>query len=136
MAAVAPGPHPENRKRRRELRGPRRGLIAVLVITAALAIASVSRAYPGTAMLLVLAGVHVLAAFALIIHEARARMIALVAALTAIAWGAWQVVAWNEVTWLQIGALGLGALEALFVAGCTPRDAGVRARSSSANALR
>jgi hypothetical protein len=100
-------------------------LIAVLVISAAIAIGIAIRARPatGTAMLLVLAGAQLLAAFALVVHDARARMVALIAALAAIAWGAWQVVVWNDVTWFQIGLLGVGALEALFVAGCTPRDA-------------
>jgi hypothetical protein len=98
-------------------------LIAVLVACAVLAIACAFRGRPGTPMLAVLAAVQLAAAFALVIHEPWARMVALVAAVLAAAWGAWQIVAWSETTWFQIGLLGIGALEALFVAGCTPRDA-------------
>jgi hypothetical protein len=119
---LAMAAHPENRRNRRELRGPRRGLIAVLLGVAVLAFT-----HP-TAPLVVLAVVQALAAAALVIHATHARAGALAAALFAIACAGWQVIGWNEVTWFQIALLALGSLEALLVAGCTPRDAGAPRR--------
>ena|ERR1700733_8825223 len=133
-----PGPHPENQRKRRELRGPRRGLIGVLAIAGALAIITGARLLAGrpidlvatsphtTGILLavVIGGTQVLAALLLLIHHIRARMVALVAALLAVAWSVLQIMLIDGVTWFQLALLGVGALEAAFVAGCTPRDDG------------
>jgi hypothetical protein len=118
--------HPENTRRRQELRGPRHALIGVLVVAAVLAIVTGVRTSPtaaATGMLVALAAIQLVAAGFLAGHVVRARMIALVAALFAIAWGIEQVLVLDVVTWFQLALLGIGALEALLVAGCTPRDA-------------
>lgn len=117
--------HPENTRRRQELRGPRQALIGVLVVAAVLAIVAVVRTSPtavATGMLLVLAAIQLAAAGFLAAHIVRARIVALVAALVATAWGIEQILVIDVVTWFQLALLGIGALEALLVAGCTPRD--------------
>ncbi|HET9989236.1 MAG TPA: hypothetical protein VFQ65_11965 [Kofleriaceae bacterium] len=118
-------PHPENTRRRQELRGPRNALIGVLVVAAMLAIVAVVRTSPNvaTGMLLVLAAIQLVAAGFLAARFLRARMVALVAALSAAAWGIEQILVIDVVTWFQLALLGIGALEALLVAGCTPREA-------------
>lgn len=118
--------HPENTRRRQELRGPRHALIGVLVVTAVLAIVAIVRYSPPaatTGMLVVIAALQLVGAGFLAARFLRARMVALVAALVAIAWGIEQVLVLDVVTWFQLAVLGIGALEALLVAGCTPRDA-------------
>ena len=117
--------HPENTRRRQELRGPRQALIGVLVVAAVLAIVAIVRLRPSAdvvGLLVVLAALQVTAAGFLAARFLRARMVALVAALLAIAWGVEQVLVIDVVTWFQLAVLGIGALEALLVAGCTPRD--------------
>ena len=146
-ARDVPGPHPENQRKRRELRGPRRALIGLLTVSAGLAVlgglaliivptarlfhqpvdvlfASSLTSLRGTGLVLVvvIGGTQALAAALLIGHRVRARMIALGAALIAAGWGLVQMMtAIDGVTWFQLLAFGVGALEAFLVAGCTPR---------------
>ena len=118
--------HPENTRRRQELRGPRNALIGVLVVAAVLAVVAIVRYSPNavsTGMLLVLAAIQLVAAGFLAARLLLARTVALVAALFATAWGIEQILVIDVVTWFQLALLGIGALEALLVAGCTPRTA-------------
>lgn len=79
-------------------------------------------------LLVALAAAQALAAAALATHRPAARAAAAGAALIAVAWGAWQVLATGYATWFDIALLLVGVVELLFVAGCTPRDAGEPAR--------
>ena len=118
-----PGPQPENQRKRRELRGARHALVSVLVVVAALAVV---RMLPHVAvgLLMCLAASQVVAAVVIATDQPRARTIALAVALFAVVWGVWHVLVQNEVTWFQVVLLGGGSLEALLVAGSTPRKAG------------
>ncbi|MEO8553984.1 MAG: serine hydrolase, partial [Kofleriaceae bacterium] len=101
--------HPENTRRRQELRGPRRALIGVLCVVAALAIFAIVRLAAGPVsigMLLVLAALQVAAAGFLAGRLLRARSVALVAALAAIAWGIEQILVTDVVTWFSLALLG------------------------------
>ncbi len=127
--ASRPGPHPENRRKRRELRGARHALIGVLVLVAGLAVASTLGAGPSIPridgrLLMVLAAMQAVGAFVIASHRLYARTLALAAALFAVGWGVWQVIVWNDVTWFQVALLGVGLFETVLVAGSTPRDAG------------
>ena len=128
-----PGPHPENQRKRTELRGPRQALIGVLAIAAVLALVALfgfGSALPRSGILLVLiAATQAVAAGLLVRHHVRARMVALAAALVALAWGVLHVLVLDEVTWLQLALMGTGTLEAFLVAGCTPRDTGKKRMS-------
>lgn len=117
--------HPENTRRRQELRGPRHALIGVLVVAAVLAVLAIARMSPSaatTGLWAVLAAMQLIAAGFLAARFLRARLVAVVAALAAIAWGVEQILVNDVVTWVQLVVLGIGALELLLVAGCTPRD--------------
>ena len=116
-------PNPENTRRRQELRGPRHALMGMLLVVAALAIAALVRLSASPGMLIVIAATQVVAAGFLARRLMRARLVAVVAALLPIAWGLEQILVLDVVTWFQLVLLGSGALEALLVAGCTPRDA-------------
>ena len=116
-------PHPENTRRRQELRGPRHALIGVLVVVAALAIGALVRMPVAPTMMIAIAVLQLVAAGWLVGRFQRARLVALVAALLPMAWGLEQIMVLDVVTWFQLALLGSGALEALLVAGCTPRDA-------------
>ncbi len=151
-----PGPHPENQRKRRELQGPRRTLIGVLALAAVGALARVfglgagpaavadftgplpllASAGFGATMLVLVAASQALAAGLLAVHHLHARTVALVAALVVIAWGAAQILVLDRVTWFALGLLAVGALEALLVAGCTPRDTAKKARTSWQQDLR
>jgi hypothetical protein len=115
-------PHPENTRRRQELRGPRHALIGVLIVGAVLAIVAVVRMPVPPAMMIGLAAIQVVAAGWLAGRFQRARLVALIAALLPIAWGLEQIMVLDVVTWFQLALLAIGALEALLIAGCTPRD--------------
>ncbi len=142
-----PGPHPENQRKRRELRGPRRALIGLLAVTAVLAVlgglaliaAPTARLFAqpvdvlfasplasvrgtGVTLVVLIGGTQAFAALLLIGHRVQARMVALVAALITACWGLLQMMmALDGVTWFQLVVFGVGALEAFLVAGCTPR---------------
>lgn len=141
-----PGPHPENQRKRRELRGPRRALIGLLAASAAIAVlgglgliamphgkllgqslelrfATPLTAVRGTGVVLVVViGVtQALAALLLLQHHVHARAAALIAALIVVAWSLLQMMLLNGATWFQLALFGVGALEAFLVAGCTPR---------------
>jgi hypothetical protein len=144
-ARELPGPRPENTRRRRELQGPRRALIGLLGMAAALAVflgatlivlpnaqlfrerfdvlfaSPLSETRATGATLIAIGAVQAWAALTLVQHQVRARLIALVAALIVVAWSLLQMMVSNGVTWFQICAFGVGALEAFLVAGCTPR---------------
>jgi hypothetical protein len=115
-------PHPENTRRRQELRGARNALIGMLIISAALAIVALVRLPVAPAMMIAIAALQLVAAGWLLRRVPRARLVALVAALVPIAWGLEQIMVLDVVTWFQLSLLGIGALEALLVAACTPRD--------------
>ncbi|MEO6774847.1 MAG: hypothetical protein ABI467_17885 [Kofleriaceae bacterium] len=116
-------PNPENTRRRQELRGPRRALIGVLVVVVGLAVVAVVRRSAQPAMLVVVAATQAVAAGLLAGRFRRARRVAVAAALLPVAWGFEQILVLDVVTWFPLALLGIGALEALLVAGCTPRDA-------------
>jgi hypothetical protein len=146
-ARDVPGPHPENQRKRRELRGPRRALIGLLAVTAGLAVLGgltliavpniqlfhrpadelfgsslTSLRGTGAVLVVLIGGTQAFAALLLIGHRVRARMVALVAALITGCWGLLQMmVALDGITWFQLVVFGVGALEAFLVAGCTPR---------------
>lgn len=146
-ARDVPGPHPENQRKRRELRGPRRALIGLLATAAVLSVlgglalivvptarlfhqpvdvlfASPLTSLRGTGVLLVIliGGTQAFAALLLIGHRVHARMIALIAALITASWGLLQMMmATDGITWFQLVVFGVGALEAFLVAGCSPR---------------
>ena len=145
-ARDVPGPHPENQRKRVELRGPRRALIGLLGVSAVLAVlgglvlaavpnvrmfhhpaaevfASPLSAVRGTGLTLVvlIGGSQAFAALGLLGHRIRARLVALIAALILAVWGLLQMMVGEGVTWFQLVAFGVGALEAFLVAGCTPR---------------
>ena len=146
-ARDVPGPRPENQRKRRELRGPRRALIGLLAVTAVLSVVgglaliavpnarlfhqpvdvlfgSPLTSVRGTGVLLVIliGGTQAAAALLLVGHRVRARMVALVTALIAAGWALLQMMlVLDGVTWFQLVAFGVGALEAFLVAGCTPR---------------
>jgi hypothetical protein len=115
-------PHPENTLRRQELRGARHALIGVLIGAAALAIVALVRMRVAPAMMIALAALQLVAAGWLARRFRRARLVALLAALVPVAWGLEQIMVLDVATWFQLALLGVGALEALLVAGCTPRD--------------
>ncbi len=141
-----PGPHPELRRKRRELKGPRDGLIGLLAVVAVLALGggiallagvdgrqllrpglpagSPAMAFRGTGVVLVLVigGSQALAAWLLVRHQVRARAMALVAALILIGWSVAQLLLLNGVSNFQLVTFSVGALEVFLVAGCTPRD--------------
>jgi hypothetical protein len=117
-----PGPHPENQRKRRELRGPRHALIGVALIVA-VGVVVVSGAQPVAIAISVL---EAAAAVMLVIHHVWARRVALGAALVAIGWGIDGVLVLDRVTWFELGLLGVGVFEALLVAACTPRDVKVK----------
>jgi hypothetical protein len=116
-------PNPENTLRRQELRGARNALIGALIISAVLAIVALVRMAVAPAMMIAVAVTQVVAAGWLARRRRRARLVALVAALLPLAWGLEQIMVLDVVTWFQLALLGVGALEALLVAGSTPRDA-------------
>ena len=139
-----PGPHPENQRKRTELRGPRHALIGVLLIGAlgavvagalaatrgnpsalGLTIVSPFASVRGTGGLLaiLIGGSQALAAFLLLAHHERARMVALIAALIAVAWSALHGMMLGGAAFPLV-LFAFGALEVMLVAGCTPRDAG------------
>jgi hypothetical protein len=145
-ARDVPGPHPENQRKRIELRGPRRALIGLLGVSAVLAVlggivliavpnarllhqpvaevfASPFTGLRGTGLVLVIliGSTQAIAALLLRSHHSHARMVALGAALIAAIWGLVQMMVGDGVTWFQLVAFGVGALEAFLVAGCTPR---------------
>lgn len=115
-------PNPENTLRRQELRGARHALIGMAIVVAALAIVAVVRMAASPAMLIAIAVLQLIAAGWLARRRRRARLVALVAALLPLAWGLEQIMVLDVVTWFQLALLGVGALEALLVAGSTPRD--------------
>jgi hypothetical protein len=142
-----PGPHPENQRKRRELRGPRQSLIGLLAVVAVLAVAgglaliarpddhvlrqpvdlqvgSPFTSIRGTGVLLalVIGSTQGIAAFLLLLHHVRARMVALIASLIAVVLSVLQMMLLDGATWLQLTLFGIGALEVLLVAGCTPRE--------------
>jgi hypothetical protein len=141
-----PGPHPANRRRRQELRGPRRALIGLLAVAAVIAAVGglaliirpelrvlgraleaivESRLAParatGVLLVVVIAASQAVAALLLVQYHVHARAIALGAALLVVAWSLLQMMLLNGVTWFQIVLFGVGALETFLVAGCTPR---------------
>jgi uncharacterized membrane protein len=115
-------PNPENTLRRQELRGARHALIGVTIVVAVLAIVALVRMAVSPVMLIALAVLQLSAAVWLARRFKRARLVALVAALLPLAWGFGQILVLDVATWFQLVLLGVGALEALLVAGCTPRD--------------
>jgi hypothetical protein len=131
-----PGPHPENQRKRTELKGPRQALIGLLAVAGVLAIAGgfallgrslvihtpvLSLRTNGVLLALVIGGTQVLAAVLLVLHHERARAAALVSALIAVGWSLLQMMLLEGATWFQLTMFGVGALEAFLVAGCTPR---------------
>lgn len=138
-----PGPHPENQRKRRELRGPRHALIGLLAAAAVCAIVLGLRRVvvhdgdrpTGLLLALLIGGTQALAALLLVIHHVRARAIALIAALVAIGWGLGHMMV-SDWSWFQIAVFGVGALEVLLVAGCTPRDAGKRPKKQRGTSRR
>ena len=151
-----PGPHPENQRKRRELRGPRTTLVGVLALVAAGALARLCGLGSGpvattdvtgltpllasnalAVMLLVLVAItQAMAAGLLAVHQRHARTIAWAAALLVLAWAVAQIVVLDQVTWFPLGLLAAGALEALLIAGCTPRDAAKKPRTARQRDLR
>lgn len=145
-----PGPHPENQRKRRELQGPRRTLIGLLALVAVGALARlcglgasspaavdftgapplIASAGFGATLLVLVAASQAVAAGLLAVHHLAARMVALAAALLVLAWGVAQILVLDRVTWFSLGLLALGALEALLVAGCTPRDTAKKRRTA------
>jgi hypothetical protein len=115
-------PNPENTLRRQELRGARHALIGVQIIAAVLAIAAIVRLRASPVMLIAIAASQVMAAGWLARRVKHARLVALVAALLPLAWGFGQILVLDVATWFQLSLLGVGALEALLIAGSTPRD--------------
>jgi hypothetical protein len=102
-------------------------LAAVAALAATFGVGSWSP-YPSGALLALLVASQAIAGFALAVHYVHARIVALVAALFAVAWSAWDAVVLSDVTWFELALLAVGLLEALFVAGCTPRDTGDKPR--------
>ncbi|HEY0483774.1 MAG TPA: hypothetical protein VGD37_39920 [Kofleriaceae bacterium] len=142
-----PGPHPENQRKRRELRGPRQSLIGLLAVVAVLAVTGgvaliarpdghvlrppvdlqvgsplMSIRATGVLLALVIGSTQAIAALLLLLHYVRARMVALIASLIAVVWSVLQMILLDGATWFQLTLLGIGALEVLLVAGCTPRE--------------
>lgn len=116
-------PNPENTLRRQELRGARHALIGVAIAAAALAIVALVRHRHAPVMLIAIAALQLIAAVWLALRFKRARVVALVAALLPLVWGFEQILVLDVATWFQLALLGVGALEALLIAGSTPRDA-------------
>ncbi|CAN5779456.1 hypothetical protein BH11MYX2_BH11MYX2_38340 [soil metagenome] len=123
-------PHPENQLKRRELRGPRRSLIGLEIIVAALAIMALvagKRSVSSGILLVVFVGAtQAFSALVLAIHHVYARRVALVAALIPIAWSVAEILVFDVVTWFELALLSIGVFEVLLVAGCTPRDTGAK----------
>jgi len=120
-----PGPHPENQLKRRELVGARHGLVGVLALAAVFAIIGGVRA---SSLLLgaLIGGTQASGALFVLARRPHFRIVALAAALLAIGWAVARLVVQNGVDWLSLSLLGVGLLEALLVAGSTPRDDGTR----------
>ena len=141
------GPHPANQRKRRELQGPRQSLIGLLSVAAVLSVAGgfaliarpdghllrlsldlrvdspfTSFRTTGVVLAVVIGGSQAIAALLLVRHTVRARRVALIAALIAVAWGVLQLTMLAELIWFSIALFGLGALEVLLVAACTPRN--------------
>ncbi|MDQ3335493.1 MAG: hypothetical protein M4D80_10035 [Myxococcota bacterium] len=141
-----PGPHPENQRKRTEIRGPRHALIGVLVCAAiGMVIVGIMliqgadgravRLSPellagspfgsfreiGLMLAILIGGTQAVAATLFALHHPRARHVAAVAAGIAVACGAAFVLAMHRTSWLEPTLFGIGFLELLLVAGCTPR---------------
>jgi len=147
----APGPRPENQRKRTEVRRPRRELIGLLAVVAVAAIASgidmlargdghlrptslvvdppfVSYRATGTILVFAIGGTQLLAMWRTLTRHLHARRLAWLAALLPLAWGAIQVMVLDVVTWFQLAVLAVGALEVLLIAASTPRTAGKPSR--------
>ena len=120
-----PGPHPENQLKRRELVGARHGLLEVLAIAAVLAIVGGVR-MSSPLLGVMIGGTQALGAVFVLARQQPFRLVALGAALLAIGWAVLRIVTYTGVEWLSLSVLGGGLLEALLVAGSTPRDDGTR----------
>lgn len=145
-----PGPHPENQRKRTELRGPRHALIGVLVLAAlgaivagvvvtvsgtanvlGLTIVSPFASVRGTGVLLalVIGGTQAGSALLLAGHYRRARMMSLLAAFIAVAWSALHGMILGGAAFPLV-LFAFGALEVFLVAGCTPRDTAIHKKKS------
>ena len=122
----AAGPHPENQRKRSELRGARHALIGVMLLAAVLAVVLLGRI--DSRVLFFVAATQAAAAVLVATHQRGARALALAAALVALGWGIQRVLVLDSVSWFELSLIGTGVFEALLVAGCTPRDTGPRHR--------
>jgi hypothetical protein len=126
------GSHPERQRKRTELVKPRRSLLAMLASVAIAATAGVvlrgsdarlgeylgGSAKPVVAILV--AATQALAAVLLVMHAARGRLVALIAASFLILAAVGLLISIN-VAWLPAVLIFVGFIELLLVAGSTPR---------------